>query len=69
MISHVKSKEQNKQTKQKLTRGYREQTDSCQMGGRGVRGLGEKGEGIKKYKLADTKQLWGCKVHHREYSQ
>lgn len=31
--------------------------------------LGEKGEGIKKYKLAVTKQLLECKVQHKEYSQ
>ena len=31
-------------------------------------GLGEKCEGIKKYKLVVTKQSWGCKVQHKEYS-
>ena len=34
--------------------------------GRGIRVLNEIGEGIKKYKLAVTKQPWGCKVQHRE---
>ena len=34
----------------------------------GVRGLDEKGEGIKKYKLVVTKQSWGCKVQHRKFS-
>ena len=32
-------------------------------------GLGEIGKGIKKYKLAVTKQSWGCKVERREHSQ
>ena len=32
-------------------------------------GVGERGEGIKKYKLAVTELSWGCKVQHREYSQ
>ena len=35
----------------------------------GVGRIGEKGEGIKKYKLVVTEQSWGCKVQHREYSQ
>ena len=40
------SKEQNKQTKQKQTHRYKEQTDSCQRGGvLGV--LGEKVEGLR----------------------
>ena len=32
-------------------------------------GLGEKGEGIKKYRLIVIKQSWECEVQHREYSQ
>lgn len=32
------------------------------MGG-GLRGLGKKGEEIKKYKLVVTKQLQGCTMH------
>ena len=35
----------------------------------GVWGTGWKGEGTEKYKLAVTKQLQGCEVQHREYSQ
>lgn len=30
--------------------------------------MGDKGEGIKKYKLVLTKQSQGCKVGIREYS-
>ena len=51
----------NKQKEQKQTRGYREQTDSGQMGGR----LGkwtEKLKGIRKYKLPIIKMVIGCKV-------
>ena len=36
--------------------------------GVGVGGMGEKGEGIKKYKLVVTKQSWSCKIQHREKS-
>ena len=32
-------------------------------------GLGEKGEGIKKYKLIATEYSWGHEVRHREHSQ
>lgn len=40
------------------------------MGERGgIRGISEKKEGIKKYKLLVTKEMWGCKVQHMEYSQ
>ena len=28
--------------------------------------IGEKGEGINKYKLVVTEQSWGCRVEHRE---
>lgn len=31
--------------------------------------LDEKGEGIKKYKLAVTKWSRGCKIQHSEYGQ
>ena len=31
--------------------------------------MGEKGEGIKKYKLVVTEQSQGRKVQHREYGQ
>lgn len=30
--------------------------------------LGEKGEGLKKYKLVVTKQSRGCRVERREYN-
>ena len=50
----------NGQTKQNQIHRYREQTD-----GRGIRGLGEKGEGIKKHKMAVTKQSRGYKVQLR----
>ena len=36
----------NKQTKQKQTRRYRKQTDSCHRG-KGAGGLGEKDQGIE----------------------
>lgn len=39
----------------------------CRLVGGG--GLGERGEGVKKYNLAVTKWSQGCKVRHREYSQ
>ena len=29
--------------------------------------MGEKGEGIKKYKLVVTEKSWGCEVQPREY--
>ena len=44
----------NEQTKQKQMHRYKEQTDGSQVG-RVLRSLGEKDEGIKKYKLAVTK--------------
>ena len=43
----------NEQVGQKQTHKYREQTDGCQMG-EVLGGMGEKGEGIKKYKLVVT---------------
>ena len=58
----------SEQVEQKQTHRYREHFDSCQMGWR-VGGMGEKGEGIKKYKLVATEQSWGWKVQHGEYSQ
>ena len=36
--------------------------------GKGVGVWGEKGEGVKKYKLVATEQSWGCEVQHRECS-
>ena len=30
--------------------------------------MGEKGKGIKKYKLVVTEQSWGCKAQYREQS-
>ena len=44
----------NKQTNQKQTHRYREETNGCQRGGCLVM-LSEKGEGIKKYSLVVTK--------------
>ena len=38
-------------------------------GGEEVGRLGERGKGNEKYTLVITKQLWGCKVEHRKYSQ
>ena len=32
-------------------------------------GLGEKGEGIKKYRLVVAEYLWGCGAQQRDYSQ
>lgn len=32
-------------------------------------GIGEKGEGIKMYKIGSHKTVRGIKVHHREYNQ
>ena len=43
------------QAEQKQTHRYREHFDGCQMK-RGTGGVGEKGEGIKKYKLVVTEQ-------------
>ena len=43
---------QNKQTEQKQTHRYREHFDGYRVGR--VRGMAEKGEGIKKYKLVVT---------------
>ena len=50
----------NKHIKNKTHR-YREQMGGCHRG--------EKGEGIKKYKLVVTKQSQECKVWDRGYSQ
>ena len=44
----------NKEAGQKQTHRCREKADGCQRG-REMGGLGEKGEEIKKYKLAVTK--------------
>ena len=56
----------NKQNGNKLI--GKEHFDGCQMGGRGVGGMGKTQERIKKYRLVVTKELWGCKVQQREYS-
>ena len=37
-------------------------------GWRGVRGMGDKGEGINKNKLVVTEKPGSCKVQHREQS-
>ena len=37
--------------------------------GEGVGRVDEKGERINNCKLTVTKQSWGCKMPHREYSQ
>ena len=37
--------------------------------GSGVGGMGEKGEGIEKYRLVVTEQSRGCEVQCRKYSQ
>ena len=57
----------SEQAEQKQIHKYGEHFAGCQMGGRV--GVGETGEGIKKYKLAFTEQSQGCKAQHREYSQ
>ena len=48
----------------KQTYRYREHFEGFQEGGSW--GMGEKGEGIQKYKLAVTQQSWGCKAQYRE---
>ena len=37
--------------------------------GEGIGALGEKGEGIEKYRLVGAKQSQGCKAQRREYSR
>ena len=62
-------------SEQKQTYRYRGHFDGCKMGGEMA--MGEKNEGIKKYKQVVTKLLWGYKIQHyqsilltiREYSQ
>ena len=51
----------NEQTKQKQTHRHKEQTEGGQPGEGWGWGLGEKGEGIKKYKLVVTKRSWDIK--------
>ena len=53
--SHVECKEQNKWTNKIETDSSMQGTNSCLPEGRGVEELGEKGEGIKKYKLVVKK--------------
>ena len=55
----------NEQTKLKQTHRHREPIDGCQSQGQ----VGALGEGLKKYEWVVTKQSWGCKAQHREYSQ
>ena len=52
----------------KQTYRYREK-NWWLLDGRGVGVLGEKSEGIKKYKLVVTKYLWRFEAQHRQYSQ
>ena len=51
-------------TDSQIQRTFRQLPD-----GRRAGGMGEKGEGIRKYKLVVTEQSWGCKLQHREHSQ
>ena len=37
--------------------------------GEGLWKLGEKGEGVEKYRMVVTEWPWRCQVQHREYSQ
>ena len=59
----------NEQVEQKQSDWYRENFDSCHIGGLAVEEVGEKGEEVKKYKLAVRKQSWVCKEQHEGYSQ
>ena len=63
LICGISKNNINEQTKQKRTHS----TENRLMVARG--GLGERGEGIEKYKLAVTKQPWRCIVRQRKYSQ
>ena len=45
-----------------------QRTNGWLLDGRGS-GVDGKGQGMKKYKLVDTEQPWGCKVQLRECSQ
>ena len=51
--------------------GYKEKLENILLVARWEAGwgMGEKGEGIKKYKFVVTEQSQGCKVQLREYSQ
>ena len=55
---YVETKKQNRKTTEKQTHRYREQSE----GGNGAWGLGEKDQGIKKYRLslASVAQLVGA---------
>ena len=67
-LSKVESKKQNKQqAQQKQAHRYREHFNGCQV--EGWLGMGEKGEGVRGYKLVVTELSQECKVQHREYSQ
>ena len=63
--TYISTTESEKQTKQNKYRGRSteaEHFDDCQMGGQG---MGERWEGIKKYKLVVTEQSWGGKYSIR----
>lgn len=64
---HMDSHEISKRTKQKQTRGYREQIDGGQM--EGGREQAEKREGIKKYKLVAITLVTGMNPRPRECNQ
>ena len=57
-LSTTESKKQNKLAEQK--QNQKENFDSCQMG-EVLGGMGEKSEGITKYKLVVTEQSWDVK--------
>ena len=56
----------NKKAEQKHTKIQR--TFRWLPDGRGLGGVSQKGDGVKKCKLIVTEQSCGCKVHHREHS-
>ena len=56
----------DKQNRNRLTDTENRQTA---VRGEGIGKLGEKGEGIKKYKSVVTEQSQRCKLQHRKHSQ
>ena len=56
-LSIIESKKQNK-----WTNTTESQIQGWFPGGKGMGGVGEKGEGVKKYKRVVTEQSWGCKI-------
>ena len=56
------------QSKLKQTHRHR-QRGLVVASGEGGGGMGKKGKGVEKYKLIVTKESWGIKVQHKEYSQ